>query len=69
MGTPMPTKPSGQKGAKRNLSAEMVEGRAGVDDLVCHIKRSLLCDALGEQGSLGDVEVKASILLQASGRA
>jgi hypothetical protein len=31
---------------------------------VRHIKRSLLGDALGEDASLGDVEVKCSILLE-----
>ncbi len=38
------------------------QSRAVVDDAVRDIKRSLLRNALGEDGGLGDVEVKSSIL-------
>jgi hypothetical protein len=34
------------------------------DDVVWYIEHSLLCDSLGEDGSLGDVEVKSIILLE-----
>jgi hypothetical protein len=37
---------------------------AVVDDAVRYIEHSLLRDALGEDGGLGDVEVKSSILLE-----
>jgi hypothetical protein len=37
---------------------------AVVDDAVRDIERSLLRDALGEDGGLGDVEVKSSMLLE-----
>ena len=40
------------------------QGGAVADDAVRYIERSLLRDALGEDGSLGDVEVKSSILLE-----
>ncbi len=34
------------------------------DDVVRHIERSLLGDTLEEDGSIGEVEVKCSILLE-----
>jgi hypothetical protein len=40
------------------------QSRAVVNDAVHGIKRSLLCNALGEDGGLGDVEVKSSILIE-----
>jgi hypothetical protein len=40
------------------------QSRAVVDDAVRNIERSLLRGALGEDGGLGDVEVKSSILLE-----
>ena len=55
---------------ERNLQDRLEEVREtsplrrGVDDVVRHIQHSLLSDALGEDGSLGDVEVKSSILLE-----
>ena len=40
------------------------QSRAVVDDAVRGIQRSLLCNALVEDGGLGDVEVKSRILLE-----
>jgi hypothetical protein len=40
------------------------QSRAVVDDAVRDIERSLMRNALGEDGGLGDVEVKSSILLE-----
>ncbi len=34
------------------------------DDVVWYIEHSLLCDSLGEDGNLRDVEVKSTILLE-----
>ena len=42
----------------------MRECGTGIDDVVRRIKRSLLGDTLGEDGGLGDVKFKSSILLQ-----
>ena len=42
----------------------MSEVRAGADDVVRHIERSLLCDTLGEDGGLGDIKFKSRILLE-----
>jgi hypothetical protein len=52
---------------ERNEGDICIKGRQGgavADDAVRYIERSLLRDAIGEDGSLGDVEVKSSILLE-----
>jgi hypothetical protein len=62
MGTPMPTKSSGQKDARETLSVASV----GLEfyHIWRHITRSLLADALGKDGCLEHVEVNFGILLE-----
>jgi hypothetical protein len=64
IGTPIPTKPSGQKLA-REVSREVCQSRAGGDDALRYIKRDLLCDTLSrEDGGLRDVELQTIIYLE-----
>jgi hypothetical protein len=48
----------------RRSSREDHPGSTVRDDASRHIKRSLLTDALGEEGCFGHVEVKSSVLVE-----
>jgi hypothetical protein len=60
-------KPSGQNlRSEGDIHIKGVRSQGGVvdDDVVCYIEHSLLCDSLGEDRSLVDVQVKSDILLE-----
>jgi hypothetical protein len=53
--------------AERNegdIIAKLSQGRAVVDDAVCGIKHSLLCNALGKDGGLGDIKLQTCIFFE-----
>ncbi len=49
---------------EENVSAEVSQRGGSLYDLLRHIEGSLVGDALGEDGGLGDVKLQASILLE-----
>jgi hypothetical protein len=49
---------------EENVSAEVNQRGGSLYDVVRHIEGSLVGDALGEDGGLGDVKLQASILLE-----
>jgi hypothetical protein len=53
-------------GSERSEGDILIQGSQSrvVDDVVRNIEHNLLCDTIGEDGGLGDVEVKSSILLE-----
>ena len=52
------------EGPESNIPAEVSQRGSSPEDVLRHVKGSLLGDALGEDGGLVDVKLQASILLK-----
>jgi hypothetical protein len=63
IGTPIPTKPSGQK-KTRDTSPNIPQFLSVGDDDVRHIEHNMLGDDLGEDGGLGDITFQPCVFLE-----